>query len=421
MSNIEQTLSNSRKSVFERQIALWRNSDYFLLWSGQTISQTGSGISQIAYPLLILSITRSPFLASIAGVLGILTFVLFSLPAGALVDRWDRKRVMIICDGGRALSLASIPIAAAFGHLTLVQLYVTSFVEGTLYVFFSLAQMSALPRVVTKDQVPDAMSQNQVTYGITALLSPSLGGLLFAISRVLPFIADAVSYLFSVCSLFFIKTQFQEERKIAPRKLMVEIMEGLTWLWQHPLILSMALLVAGINFVLPGDTLVIIVQAQHQHASSVVIGLIIGIGGVGSILGSFFGPILKRRYKFGVLVLSLSWLFVIVWALFALAPNPLSLGLIQAGIMFLGPIYNIVLVSYRLTLIPDELQGRVNSVARLIAMSAAPIGIAVTGLLLQAIGVVPTVIVFTVFLAIFALAATLNAGIRNAVGLVENK
>src|SRR5919204_4011135 len=97
---------------------LWRNPDYMLLWSGQLVSTMGTGVSQLAFPLLMLAITRSPAQAGLLGAVEALPYVIFSLPAGALVDRWNRKRVMVICDTGRAVSMASIPLVAVFWHLT---------------------------------------------------------------------------------------------------------------------------------------------------------------------------------------------------------------------------------------------------------------------------------------------------------------
>src|SRR5262249_55681404 len=107
--------------------ALWRNKNYMLLWSGQVVSTIGSSGSQIIYPLLILALTDSPAAAGIAASARALPYLLFSLPVGALVDRWDRKRVMIWSDIGRAVAVASIPLAMAFDALSLPQIYVVSF------------------------------------------------------------------------------------------------------------------------------------------------------------------------------------------------------------------------------------------------------------------------------------------------------
>src|ERR1700738_1446661 len=132
-------------------VPLWRNRDYLLLWTGQTISDVGSSISALAFPLLVLLVTHSAAQAGIVGALNALPRVFFTLLAGVMIDRWDRKRVMLSCDFCRALSLASIPIAVALGHLTLLQLYVTALVEGSLVIFSSLAHTASLPQVVSKE------------------------------------------------------------------------------------------------------------------------------------------------------------------------------------------------------------------------------------------------------------------------------
>ena len=139
------------------------------------VSNVGTQVSQLAFPLLILALTGSAAQAGFAGALRALPYVIFSLPAGALIDRWDRKRTMILCDTGRAISLASIPVAYALGDLTMVQLYLVSAIEGTLYVFFNIAEAACLPRVVPKEQLPAATAQNMATDGITTLIGPPLG------------------------------------------------------------------------------------------------------------------------------------------------------------------------------------------------------------------------------------------------------
>src|SRR5438552_11329302 len=115
---------------------LWQNRDYLLLWGGQAISTTGSNASELALPLLILSLTHSPVQAGLVGALRAVAILLTNLPAGVLVDRWNRKYTMMWCDTGRAVALASIPLALVLGHLTAVQLYLVAVVEGVLASFF---------------------------------------------------------------------------------------------------------------------------------------------------------------------------------------------------------------------------------------------------------------------------------------------
>jgi MFS family permease len=187
-------------------LPLWRNRDYLLLWSGQIVSITGSEVSQLAFPLLILALTHSPAQAGIAAALRAIPYLILSLPAGALVDRWNRKQVMIFCNLGRFLCLASIPGALVLGHLTIIQLYLVSLLEGILFVLFDLAEVSSLPQVISKEQFPAATAQGIATDYTSQLLGSLLGGFLYSMGRPFPFLADAISYLCSVLSLLFIQT-----------------------------------------------------------------------------------------------------------------------------------------------------------------------------------------------------------------------
>ncbi len=190
-----------------RSASLWRNRDFLLLWGGQIVSSIGTQVSQLALPLLILALTHSPAQAGLLAAIRGLPYLLLVLPAGALVDRWDPRRVMLICDTGRALALASVPIALALGHLSLTQLYVVSLLEGMLFVFFDQANSNCFVRVVAKDDLPAAVAQNQAIYGTSALVGPALGGLLFGLGRGVPFLADAVSYAVSVAAVFAIHSR----------------------------------------------------------------------------------------------------------------------------------------------------------------------------------------------------------------------
>jgi MFS family permease len=403
-----------------RPRSLWRNRDYLLLWSGQVISSVGTRVSGLAYPLLVLFFTGSPVQAGIVGALQSLPFLFLSLPVGALLDRLDRKRVMILADSGRALSLLSIGVVyTRFGTVPLFQFYITALVEGTLFVFFNLAYVACLPRVVSKEQLAAATGQNLAAEGAARLVGPSLGGLLYALGRMLPFLTDAVSYVFSVASLLLIRTTFQEERHIRPRKLRAEIAEGLVWMWRQPLIRFTAVLVSGGNFLGAGFPLIVIVLAQRQGASSATIGVILALGSIGTIGGSLLAAPLQKRWSFGRVVITTYWVEALVWPLYALAFTPLLLGVLAVAFYMLSPIFNVVVMSHRLSLIPDALQGRVNSVVRLFAYGSIPVGQATTGLLLQSLGPVATILCLSVGFVALALLATLNPHIRHARPLAE--
>jgi MFS family permease len=244
----------TKKSTIQ-PASLWRNQNYLLLWGGQIVSSVGTQVSDTAFPFLVLAITNSPAQAGFVGALGALPYFIFSLPAGALVDRWNRKRVMILCDIGRAISLGSIPLAFIIGRLTVAQLYLVSLIEGTLFVFFNLAEVACLPRVVRKEDLPTVAAQTEFTQSMSFLLGRSLAGILYSVGRLFPFLADTVSYIVSVLSLCFIKVPLQEKREAVPRKLWSEIWEGLHWLWHQPLLcFSHRRVRYGIDRYRPGST-----------------------------------------------------------------------------------------------------------------------------------------------------------------------
>jgi predicted MFS family arabinose efflux permease len=314
---------------------------------------------------------------------------------------------MIICDTGRALCLASIALAILIGHLTLLQIYIAVLLEGTFAVFFDLAMASCLPQIVSKKQLPAVVAQQQFSDGLSDFLGSPLGGILYGLRNIFPFLTDAVSYLVSVFSLFFVKTPFQDERKSKALKLLwKEVGEGLRWLWSQPPVRAFALLTAGINVIFPTRTLLVILIAQGQHLSTSLIGFIIGLGTCGFLLGSLLSPLIQQRLKLTWLVRGSFWLFVLFWPIFAFNPNAAVLCAVLIALSLVRPVYGTAQVSYRLAIIPDALQGRVNSVFRLATQGARPLGLALIGFLIQTSGIVPTVLVFWGLLIVLAVGAT---------------
>ncbi|HUL96400.1 MAG TPA: MFS transporter [Usitatibacter sp.] len=393
---------------------LWRNRDYMLLWSGQVASTLGTTSSQVVVPLLLLALTGSAEVAGVAGALRTLPYLVFSLPVGALIDRWDRKAVMIRTDVGRAVALATIPVAMAFDALTVWQIYAVVLVEGSLFVFFNIAEVAALPRVVPTTQLPQAAAQNEAGYGIANIVGPSVGTVLYAVGRAVPFVGNVVTYVISIVSLVCIKAPFRTEALPPKRDLREEVMEGLRWMWHNPLIRFMAFLTGGINLINAAIPLLVIVLAKEMGAPDASIGAIFSAAGVGGIAGSLMGGRIARRFTFGQVIVACIWLETMSFSLFAVVPNYYLLAAVTGALFVLGPIYNVVQFSYRLSIIPDRLQGRVNSVFRLLAFGFMPIGSALVGVLIERIGARAAVGVFAAWLVALAVATTFNRHVREA-------
>lgn len=300
--------------------ATWRNRDFLLSWGGQALSGLGSSMSGLAFPLLILALTHSPALAGTAGMLHAAPFALLGPFVGALVDRWDARRVMLWADAGRAIALGSIPLAWLMGHLSLGQLYVVTTVEGSLLVCFHTAHVAALPRLAPAEQLAAASAQEESAYYATALVGPPIGGALFSLGRVLPFLADALSFVLSVVSLLLLRTDLGRHEEAPAVPLWADVREGVAWLWRSPLLRALALLDIPETLVTSGLGLLVVVLAQRQHAGPAAIGAVFAVAGCGGVVGAVASAWLSQRLCLGPLLLAVRWTAVLLWTLYLLAP-----------------------------------------------------------------------------------------------------
>jgi len=402
------------------QQPLWRRRNYLTLWGGKLVSATGSQMTQIAFPLLVLALTQSAAIAGLAGALRMLPYLLLSLPAGALVDRWDRRRVMILCDSGRAIALGSIPVALLLGHLSVLHVCLVALIEGTLFVFFDIAEVAVLPNIVTQQEMPAAVAQYiSLTDGVTMLLGPALGGALYAAGRMVPFLLDAISYGASVLALWRIqlprRTASDEQAdSLSWRTMRADIVEGVVWLWRHRTLRALTALLGAGNCLVAGEALLVIVLAERLHATAPEVGLILGLGGCGAVFGALLAERVVRRLTFAQAFIGGNWLVALLFLLYAVAPTPFALGLVMAGIGAVYAVINVAQFSYRISLIPDALQGRVSSIIRLMLYGSLPLGLAVAGFAIEHVGAVATVLALGVGLVLVALAASLHPLIRRA-------
>lgn len=394
---------------------LWRNRDFMLLWSGQVVSTLGTRISGLAYPLLVLAVTGSPAQAGLVGFAQGLPFLVWFLPAGALVDRWPRKRVMLLADLVRAAALATVAAAVLADRVTVAHLLVVAFVEGSAYVFFMLAEGAALPHVVPRSQLPTAVAQNQARDLGANLVGQPLGGFLFSLGHAVPFLADAISYLVAYLALLPVRSTLSSPR--APderRNLVAEIAEGIRWVWRQHLLRTFVALIAVSNLTFSSLTLVIVVRARDLGASPARTGLLLGAFGVGALIGALAAPMVQRRVAPKVVLLGSLWVWAVHFGLMAAAPDLVLLGAVLALGTLLGPMFNVVVTAYRYALTPDRLQGRAASVSRLVGWGTIPLGALAAGLSLSAFGATWTLVAITVVSTAAAIAGTASAHVRRA-------
>lgn len=393
--------------------SVWRNRDFRLIWAGQTLSDLGSGITTLAYPLLMLALTRSPAQAGAVAAVCTLPYLLFGPVAGALADRWNRKRVMVICDSCRAVNLLTIPLALRLWHVTPIQLYVTGFVGGVCYVFFSAADAGALPNVVEKNQLTSAVAAQQATSSATAVVAPPLGGSLFQLFHGLPFLADAVSYLASAVALSVVRLEFQQSRARTRTTLRSEIAAGVRWLWSHPVIRTVAIVAAGLQLAMAGAELVVIIAAQRVDASAGVIGVLLSTVGIGGVAGSVIASRLRARLGLGRTLIGVMWAQAALWVLIGLSAHILLItGALLVAFVATAQVFGIASLSYQLAVTPDHLQSRVGTAFKLIAWSTYPVGAGIAGVALDRFGPATTSLAFGGWVLAIALFASLGDGLR---------
>lgn len=397
---------------------LRRNRDFVLLQTGQALSTLGSTATQIAYPLLVLALTHSPARAGVVGFANIVPYALFGLFAGVAADRWNRKRVMIAMDLIRILAMASTVIALLAHGLAFAQIVVVAFIDGTAFVFFNIAEVGALRSVVPTQQLPAAFAAEQARLASVTLAGPPLGGILFGVARSLPFLADAVSYTFSIASLLWMRTPFQQDRERDTAAIRTQIREGITWLWGQPYLRTSACIFAGDNFVFQAIFLVFIVVAKRHGLSGGVIGALIAAFGTGGLLGSLVAARVAKRLSIRTIMLLNQWLNGL-FILYLVWPSPYTLVACVLPVAFVGPWLNAVVIGYRTAVTPDHLLGRVSSVARNLALLAQPLGPLTAGLLLASFSARATVLVLALVCFALAVFSTVSPSIRKSPSLDE--
>ena len=368
---------------------LWRHRDFRNLWAAETISQFGSQIDDLALGLVaIIVLDASAFEVAVYGTVNFLPFILISLPAGVWVDRMRRKPILVTADVGRALLLASIPVAYWLDVLTIWQLYVVGFVVGILTVFFDVSYQSYLPSLVKRDQLVEGNSKLEISRSAAQLSGPGLAGLLVeAFKAPGAVLIDAISFFASAVYLFRIKAEerapTKAERQAGPG-MKEEVKEGLRWVFGNRYLRWIAASTATFNFfgnIVFAVYLVFAVRVLELRPG--VIGIVFAVSNIGYLVGALLANRLSRRFGVGPTIIvgaagSVSLL------LLAAAPtsNPIPFLIAAQAISGMGiPIYNITQVSFRQAITPERLQGRMNSVMRFIVWGVMPLGALLGGAL----------------------------------------
>ena len=363
-----------------RSRTLWRHRNFLLLWSGQTVSEMGSAVTQLALPLTAVVVLRaSTFQVGALTAAGYAAFALIALPAGAIVDRRAKRWLMIWCDAARVLIIGSIPLAAAFGVLTLGQLYAVAISAGVCTVFFDVSYQSYLPALIGTEDLVDGNGKLGATQSFAQVVGPGLGGGLvglFGAARAMA--ADAISYAVSVASLLAIRAPEEPPPPGRREKLRKEIAEGLSFVLRDPILRKIVACTGTANlFFTMATALEIIFLVRILHVRPADTGLLIAVASLGGVAGGALSGRLGRLIGsariiwFSMLVIPLPSLLI------PLAEPGWRVALFPVGFAtaaFAGVVYNVAQVSYRQAICPPRLLGRMNAAVRWVVWGTIPLG-----------------------------------------------
>lgn len=414
--------------------SLFRHPNYARLWTAATVSLFGTQVSQIAIPFFAAFILNaSPGQVGLLVTIEFLPFLLFTLPAGVWVDRFPKKRILVIGDLGRAAMLVSIPVAFAFNALTIWQLYVVGFVNGLMTVFFDVADQSYLPTILERDELVEGNAKLQISQSSAQILGqPFGGGIVSLLSAPVAVLIDAVSYVISAGLILSIRERVRgvaeqirpsdrgtslaatEADEVAPSPaaaasmavegrtsaepgggMRQQIMDGLRFILRHEYLGNIAATTASSN--LFGNIAFAIFPVYVYRVlelSPAAVGTIGGIGGAGVLLGALLANRVQMRLGVGRTIILTAASVGPIGLLVPLSTPETGFVLIATA-LFLGGvlnvIYNVSQVSLRQAITPEHFLGRMNATMRFLVWGTIPIGSLIGAGLSEVIGVRPTI------------------------------
>jgi MFS family permease len=384
--------------------------DYWRLWWANAISSTGDGAFVAALPLLAVTITRDPRLVSVVTAATFLPWLLLSLPAGAVVDRYDRATLMWRAQAVQAAVVAIIAVLVVAHQASIEVLAAGGLLLGSAEVIFSNAAQSILPALVPPELLAKANGSQQVSLTVgESFLGPPAGSLLFAAAAAFPFGLDAASFAGSAALLARLPRtgEAPENAENAKRPpIRVQVAEGLRWLARHRLLRVVAVLLGIYNFANQmGQAVLVLLATQTLHVSTRGYGLLLAASAVGSVVGGLVNPILTRRLGLLASLVLPALVDAAAFVGIGLAPGPVVVAALLAVQGFSVTMWNVVTVTLRQRVVPGHLLGRVNSVYRMLGWGLMPIGALAGGFVAHAAGLRAPYIVAGVLCALSALAA----------------
>lgn len=391
---------------------LSRNRNYQLLWGSQALAEFGINASTIAFPLLVLSLTGSAAASGLVLGISAAATLLAGLPAGALVDRWNRKKILLSCEAAQAIAAASLVVALLSGVGSLAHMVVVATVMGVCAALFEPAEDASLPNLVPAEQLSTAVAMNSARGHLGQLSGTAAGGFLFAVGRFVPFAVDTVTHIVSFFFLMFLRVPPRNVRPRPVSDLGHEIAAGFRWMWSQRPVRVIGLFAVVLNLFFTAYFIVIIVVAQARGVPSGEIGIMAAMLGVGGILGALAAPYLQRTLSPYLSIVAVFWALTALTPLATLISNGYFMGALFGGMAFLAPTANTTIDTYQLLLTPDRMRGRMCAVMGVVIGAATAVGPALGGLLAEVVSGSYAVLLCTAGIGAVTLLATLSPTLR---------
>jgi MFS family permease len=352
------------------------NRDFWRFWVGETVSAFGSSFTQFAIPLLVFRLTGSAIYLAASTALFTVPHLLFGLLIGAWTDRTDRRRLMIATDVLAAVAIASVPLAAAVGALSVWWVLAIVFVSSTLSIFFEAAQFGAIPSLVPRNDLVAANGRIQASFAAATVAGPLVAGALLVVLPVEELLyVDAATFLVSAIALSLIRRPFTPPLERQRASIREDIVEGLRYVLRHPVLRNISAMMALVNFVSVTAVAQLVLLAKERYAASdAQIGVLFAAGGVGVFLCSLAAGPLRRRWSFGNVALGSLMVSGLMLVVLAFAPSYWIAVLCWGLSSGLGVLFNINTGSLRQAVVPGHMLGRIITIAMVLAWSANPIG-----------------------------------------------
>jgi MFS family permease len=392
---------------------LSRNRNYRLLWGSQVLSEFGFNASVIAFPLLVLALTGSAAASGV--VLGTVAAaqLLAGLPGGALVDRWNRKRIMLGCEAAQAVAAASLVVALWWNVVSIAHMVAVAAVFGVCAALFEPAEDASLPNLVPPEQLSTAVAMNSGRASLGHLSGTAAGGFLFAVGRFVPFAVDVVTHVLAFITLSFIRMPARESAPEPQSHLGREMVAGLRWVWQNRHIRITALCAIVLNLFFSAFYVVVIVLAQNRGVPSGQIGIMAAMLGVGGIIGALAAPYLHRMMSPYLSIVAVFWVLTVLTPFAVFAHNGYVMGILFFAVALLPPTANTTIMTQQLLLTPDELRGRLSGAIGLAVGIAAAVGPILGGVLMAVASGSQAVLICAGGMAAVTLLVTVNPTLRS--------